>query len=224
MAIPREVQLVLNQQTELETVQQTKSVDVGLAVYGDQSTFKLIKPILPPKEHEWVWEGYMSTPTRQCRICGLSEELDPFMQGKGTYVYIGAMGDRIMSFIPLSCPAHNVSGAELMERARPVKQRVGNVEEAVETLHERLTNLESENALLREQVNADRADVRDFVNWLAEMVKEHTQRGGPSVELVTKGQTFLLPEPVATIITTIGSVQKDTEVIEAELLDPIKSK
>lgn len=209
MAVPREIQLI----------KQKETADNNIVEYAEYPVVpSIIKPIEPPKEHIWQRDNYSSTQSRQCTVCGLIEESDPYKRSS-VYKYTGAFGNAMKSFIPLSCPAHEVSGAELMERHRPVKQRVDNVEEAVETIHGRLVRLEAENAALKEQVNSDRADVVAFVQWLGKMAKEHNKQGLPSVIVRVQDQSYQLPPPVADLIRNVG-------VIDAEILEeiPIKNK
>lgn len=136
------------------------------------------------------------------------------------YHYRDAQNKTMSSLIPLTCPAFvgDVAGTvgETKERLRNVTGRVGSVEGRVESVEDRVARLEEENVSLREQVNSDRADVMALVNWLGQMVKEHSQRGLPSVVMTVEGEQYQLPPPVANVIRTLGSVSRNVVDVEAE--------
>lgn len=189
-------------------------------------------PEASKKPHKWgracSWEASQE---RDCLVCGVTETPgiiradmeDP--SGKQTgkksrlYHYRDASGKTISSLVPLLCPVYigDVNGAvaESKQRIRDVTGRVGTVEGQVESLDARVERLEQENEDLKAQVSANRMEVVDFVRWLGQMVSEHTRNGLPAVTVDVQGQSYLLPPPVASVITSIGSIPKE-DIIEAE--------
>lgn len=193
----------------------------------------IVTPPEPPAEKAHKWDGAeWGSTDKVCSVCGVTELLgltradmeDPsgMVTGKKVrmYHYRDAQNKTMSSLIPLACPAFvgDIAGTlgETKQRLRTVTGRVGSVEGRVESVEDRVARLEEENVNLRQQVNSDRADVIALVNWLGQMVREHSQRGLPSVEMTVEGERYQLPPPVANVIRTLGSVSRNVVDVEAE--------
>ena len=188
------------------------------------------------KQHTWMdvgaWES--SGPRRGCAVCGIEEIgggiIRADMEGTAPngkkaklFHYRDASGKTLSTFIPLTCPAYlgDVNGAvvESKQRIRNVTGRMGNVEVKVESVEERVSRLEEENEALKARVSANQMEVQDFIQWLGEMVRQHATTGLPAVSVEVHGKGYLLPPPVARVITSIGVVtEQGEELVEAEVL------
>lgn len=191
--------------------------------------------------HRWEACSWEANGERQCLVCGCSEvplvradmeDRRGSQTGKKSrlYHYRDARGNTISSLIPLACPVYlgDVNGAvgEAKQRIRNVTGRVDTVEGRVEGLDARLARLEAENEALRAQVQANQADVGAFVQWLGQMVAEHSARGLPAVTVGVSGREYRLPPPVASVITAIGAVPDtlDAEVVAVTPAPPTVKK
>lgn len=115
---------------------------------------------MPDQKHIWD-TGWLNHPNgeRTCKVCGVTEETNTTradrVRGNGspTINYRDMHGKAIVSFEELSCPVYlgdaNSTAAMTKDQVRKVRGRVDDVEDVLDTVGERLAQLEADNEFFR---------------------------------------------------------------------------
>lgn len=189
----------------------------------------------PSQQHVWGGGSTTAAPDwlnadggRVCRVCGVTE-LRPGdliradrKRGDGSQQihYRDAHGNQITSFEELSCPTYlgdpGSAAAIAKDQVRKVRGRVDDVEDQLETVDERLAQLESDNGFFRQRLLEQ--PVLD-----ATMVAE-------ALLLIASGRVGgknVLAERVRALLPDYGEIVPDIlrPVLDAEIVEaaPVKS-
>lgn len=176
----------------------------------------------PDRAHEWLSDPWSSSPSKTCRVCGVTERLDLVRADrKGLkYNYVDAHGVTMSSMNELPCPLYigDVGGtlADTKVRVRRLDGHLDQTDDRVAKLEKRLEQLEGDNADLRQQIERGvEINLDGLVAWLQQMANLNAQAKLPTVPVRIAGLAYEVPKPVSDLLTRVSAVK----VIDSESED-----